>query len=129
MTDICGDNHSPTSARVDLAVDNNGSWSDAFQFGDLDDTTWELTGCTFELHVRRNAYDSAPLLSLTTGNGRIITDDNIQRVIHFDVDAASLRTALDPGVYVYDLVMIDANSVRVPLMHGILEVVQGVTYP
>lgn len=128
MTDICGDNHSSTSARVDMSVDNNGSWSDAFQFGETDDTTWELTDCTFELHVRRNAFESSPLLSLTTGNGRIVIDDNIQRVIHFDVASADLKAALDPGDYVYDLVMTDANSVRVPLMHGILEVVQGVTY-
>src|SRR5262245_43394581 len=121
--------HSVTSAPVDLAVDNNGSWSDAFQFGDPDDTTWTLSGCTFELDVQRNAYDAVPLLSLSTGNGRIVTADVTKRVIYFDVDAADLQAALTPGVYVYDLVMIDAYGVRTPFMHGYLEVAQGVTYP
>lgn len=128
MTDRCDDVHSSTSARVDIAIDNNGTWSDAFQFGETDDTTWTLAGCAFELDVQRNAYDTAPLLHMTTGNGRIIVDDEIQRVIHFQVDPADIQAALTPGSYAYDLVMIDAQSVRVPLMHGVLEVGQGVTY-
>lgn len=121
--------HSVTSARVDLAVDNNGTWSDAFQFDDPDDRSWTLTNCTFELDVQRNPYDLVPLLSLSTGNGRILTDDVVQRVIHFDVPATALQAALQPGVYVYDLVMIDNVGIRVPLMHGYLEINQGVTFP
>src|SRR5690348_9911887 len=115
MNNKCDDVHSSTSARVDISIDNNGTWSDAFQFGDLDDTTWTLTGCAFELDVKLNSYDTAPLLHLTTGNGRIIIDDEIQRVIHFQVDPADIQAALTPGSYPYDLVMIDAQSVRVPL--------------
>jgi hypothetical protein len=125
----CDDKHSVTLAPVDLIVDNNGSWSDAFQFGDLDDTSWNLIGCTFELDVQRNAYDLVPLLSLSSANGRILIADPVQRVIYFDVDAVDLQAGLQPGAYVYDLVMTDQLGVRTPLMGGILEVVQGVTYP
>jgi hypothetical protein len=69
------------------------------------------------------------LLSLSTGNGRIIVDDPIQRVLHFNVLAADIQSNLPPGIYVYDLVMIDVNGVRTPLMYGNVKVVQGVTYP
>jgi len=125
------DGHSVTSARVDMSIDNNGTWSDAFQFGDPDDLTWTLDGQTFEVDVQRNRYDQVPLLSLSTGNNRIHVDSTTQRVIHFDVPPAVIQDALDPGVYTYDLVMVDGSSpaVRVPLMHGTLTVTQGVTYP
>jgi hypothetical protein len=121
--------HSVTSARVDLRIDNNGTWMDAFQFGEPEDTTWTLEGQAFELDVQLNPYDTVPLLSLSTDNGRIIVDDVVQRVIHFNVTPAILQTNLRPGTYVYDLVMVDMSDVRVPLMHGCLIVTQGVTYP
>jgi hypothetical protein len=122
--------HSVTSAKVLLTIDNNGTWMDAFMFGEEGDLTWTLDGQSFELDVQRNPYDTVPLLSLTTANGRIIIDDPVQRVIHFNVPPADIQDNLQPGVYVYDLVMVDTgNLVRVPLMHGTLTVTQGVTYP
>ena len=123
-----GQKHSSTSARVELALTNNGTWSDAFQFGDPDDLTWTLTDMLFEMDVQRNPYDTNPLLTMTTGNGRIIVDDVVQRVIHFNVPAVDIQANLTPGTYVYDLVMIDAAGVRTPLMHGPVTVTQGVTY-
>jgi hypothetical protein len=121
--------HSVTSADEPMTVDNNGSWSVAYQFDDPDDLTWTLNGCSFEMDVKRNSYDAVPLLSLSTANGRIITDDTVQRVIHFNVTAADLQSSLDPGTYVYDLIMIDATGVRWPFMNGTVTIVQGVTYP
>jgi hypothetical protein len=122
--------HSITSARVLLTIDNNGTWSDAFQFGEEGDTTWTLDNQGFEVDVQRNPYDTVPLLQMSTANGRIVIDDVIQRVIHFNVTPGDIQAALQPGTYVYDLVMIDQNTnVRVPLMHGTLTVSQGVTYP
>lgn len=121
--------HSVTSAHVDLKIDNNGTWMDAFQFGVADDTTWTLANQTFELDVQLSPYDTVPLLHLSTGNGMIIIDDTVQRVIHFKVDAADIQSSLTPGNYVYDLVMVDVSNARVPLMHGSLTVVQGITYP
>src|SRR6266550_811367 len=110
--------HSSTSAHVDVSVDNNGTWQDAFQFGTPGDTTWTLTGQTFLLEVKITRYDAAPLLTLTTANGRIVTDDAAQRVIHLNVDPATLQAALPNGKYVYDLLMIDASNpaIKVPLM-------------
>jgi hypothetical protein len=130
MTSACcdkWDSHSSTSAHVDLQIDNNGTWQDAFQFGEPDDTTWTLNGQTFEADVKLSPYGIS-LLSLTTANGRILVDDPVQRVIHFSVDASDIQANLKPGEYVYDLVMVNGSAVRVPLMHGTLCIGQGITY-
>ena len=134
MDDICNkwewNGHSVTSARVDLCIDNNGTWSDAFQFGDPTDTTWTLLGQDFSMDVQRNQYDAVPELQLTTVNSRIVVDDIVQRVIHFNVNASDIQASLPPGTYVYDLVMVNnSTGTRVPLMHGSVTVTQGVTYP
>jgi hypothetical protein len=121
--------HSVTSAHEDLRIDNNGTWQDAFQFGTPGDTSWTLTGQTFELDVQRNPYDLVPLLHMDSAGGQIIIDDTVQRVIHFNVPPADIQANLSPGTYVYDLIMVSDTNVRVPLMHGVLKVAQGVTYP
>jgi len=123
------DGHSVTAANVDLKIANNGTWMDAFQFGFPDDTTWTLLGQSFKLDVQLNQFDTTPLLTLSTSDGRIIVDDINQRVIHFNVAPSDIQTNLSPGTYVYDLVMFDGSNNIVPLMYGALEVVQGVTYP
>jgi hypothetical protein len=124
----CDAGHSVTSAHVDLAIDNNGTWSDAFQFGETDDTTWTLNNQSFSLDVQLNPYDVTPKLSITSGAGGIIIADPIQRVIYLNVPPTEIQSALQPGMYVYDLVMIDGvTGVHVPLMHGTVEVAQGVT--
>jgi hypothetical protein len=123
--------HSVTSARVDLRIDDNSTWMDAFQFGFPDDTTWTLNGQSFELDVQLTPYDVVPLLHLDTAGGRIIIDDPVQRVIHFNVAPTILQASLNPGTYVYDLVMFDGSTppVRVALMHGYLTVTRGITFP
>jgi hypothetical protein len=136
MLDNCDDTtlHSSTSAPTNLVIDNNSTWMDAFRFGKEGDTTWTLDNQGFELDVQLTPYDTVPLLSLSTSNGRIIVDDTVQRVIHFNVAPADIQASLRPGTYVYDLVMVDESSpsppaTRVLFMHGKLTVSQGVTYP
>lgn len=121
--------HSATSARVDLAIDDNGTWSDAFQFGFPDDFTWTLANQQFALDVQLTYYDATPLLSLTSANGDIVVDDIVQRVIHLNVSDTVIQASLTPGQYLYDLVMFDNSvpPVRVPLMHGVLYVSHGIT--
>jgi hypothetical protein len=121
--------YSQTSATENLVVNNNSTWRDAYQFGSPDDLTWNLVGCTFEMDVQRNSYDAVPLLSMTTVNGRIVVADPIQRVIYFNVSPDDIQASLKPGTYVYDLAMIEPTNVRTLLMHGLVTVVQGVTYP
>lgn len=128
MTCPCGC-ASVTSALVDMVIQNNATWEDAFQFGDADDTSWTLTGQNFILEVKASRDDVAALLTLSTANSRIVVDSVSLRVIHFLVDDAVIKAALKPATYVYDLVMFDGAvpPVRVPLMHGSVEVCQGVT--
>jgi hypothetical protein len=122
--------HSVTSAHIDFKVDNNSTWMDAVQFGAPDGYTWNFEGQDFEMDVQRNEYDKTPLLQMSTLNGRIIIADVYQRVIYFNVSPDEIQTSLEPGCYVYDLVMVGTNPVtRVALLHGSVFVKQGVTYP
>lgn len=125
---------SQTAAEQNLKISNNVTWQDAFQFDDPDDDTWTLDEQMFELDVQRNPYDTVPLLSLSSAENEIIIADVVQRVIYMNVDASVIQGSLSPGTYVYDLVMIAGDNpappaVRVRLMYGTLQVVQGVTYP
>jgi len=119
--------HSETSAHEDMAIDNNATWSNAFQFGTPTDTTWSFNGCTFAADVQLTYYDATPKLSVSSAAGTIVIDDPNQRVLHFSVAPLAIQNALLPGAYVYDLIMTDAMGIKTALMHGCLTVVQGVT--
>jgi len=116
-----------TRAVVNIAIDNNDTWADAFQFGETGDTSWSFAGCTFHMDVKASADDTAALFSLTTANSRIVVDDAVTRILHFNAANSDFNTILLPGEYVYDLVMIDGSSIRTTLMGGRLCVYQGVT--
>jgi len=121
---------SVTSAQLDMTITNNGTWSDAVQFGAPSGYSWNLNGQSFEMDVQRDRYDEIPLLQLSTANGRIVVADAMQRVIYFNVEPLDIQNSLKPGIYVYDLVMVSTSTppVRVPLLHGSVVVTQGVTY-
>lgn len=116
-----------TRAKVNISIDNNDTWADAFQFGETGDTSWSFTGATFHMDVKASSDDATALLSLTTANTRIVVDDAVERILHFNVPDTDFNTILLPGEYVYDLVMIDSLTVRTTLMGGSLCVQQGVT--
>jgi len=116
-----------TAARADMVVRDSGSWSDAFRFGTLGDTSWSFTGCAFHMDVKGSDDVVSPLISLTTANNRIVVDDVVQRVLHFNVTQADLEAALVPGCYEYELVMIDGSGIRTPLMYGKVKIKHGVT--
>lgn len=120
---------SPTSATVDISASNNVSLRDAFQFGTIGDTSWNLTGQSFKLEIKASSDDTAPLLTLTSAGGQIVVDDVVQRILHLNVSEAALQAAVPVGTYVYDLVMFDASvpPIRVLLMQGAFYLSQGVT--
>jgi hypothetical protein len=125
-----GQNQSATSAETAITIGNNVTWQDAFQFGQPGDFTWQLQP-NWELEIKLDRYQSTPLLNPSTTNGQIVVDDIHQRVIHFNVSPTTIQAALQPGMYVYDLIMFDNSvpPVRTVLMHGSLRVVQGVSQP
>lgn len=117
-----------TASRQDLQYLDSGDLYDAFQFGTAGDTSWTFDNKTFLMDVKGSTDDTSPLLALTTGNARIMTDSGALRVLHLYVPKATLEAALVPGCYVYDLVMVDSiTTVRTPLMYGTLEIKHGAT--
>lgn len=118
-----------TIARVDMEIQDNATWQDAFQFGDEDDTTWSLVDEHFIMEVKGTRDDPNPLLTLSTDAGTIVVDDTTLRVIHLQVDDADIQAALAVGCYVYDLVMYNEATPprRVVMMGGNVKVCQGVT--
>lgn len=120
-----------TVARVDMEIQDNATWQDAFQFGLDGDTTWDLIGESFIMEVKGDRDSPIPLLTLSTGNGRIVVADVVLRVIYFDVEPADIRQNIpvQDDCYVYDLVMYntDVPPRRVALMSGKVKVCQGVT--
>jgi hypothetical protein len=118
-----------TSSWVNISVANNGTWSDAFQFGTPGDTSWSFTGQAFKMEVKASRNDITPLFTLQSSNGTIIVDDVVQRILHFNQPDTAVQAALPVGEYVYDLVMFDTSvpPIRTVLMQGKVFVKQGVT--
>jgi hypothetical protein len=127
---ICGCGQAgPTAAIVNMTVPDNVTWSDAFQFGDADDTTWDFSGQNFKMDIKASRDDTTVLFSLTSAAGRIVVDSVSLRVLHFNVTGSLIVSNVPPATYVYDLVMFD-NSVppiEVALMLGEVTTTHGVT--
>jgi hypothetical protein len=119
-----------TMARIDIVTPDNATWTDAFQFGIVGDTSWSFTSQNFRLDIKGNKFtQTAALLSLTSGAGQILVQDAVQRILQMNVPEATLTGALVPGEYQYDLIMFDGSvpPVRIPLMYGQFKLVHGVT--
>lgn len=119
-----------SSARVDLVVASNATFTDALQFdppvAGVTGPAWSFTGQSFRMDVRAN-HEQAMLVSFTSP-GQIVVDDVTQRILHFNVPETVLA-ALIPGCYFYDLIMFDGSTppVRVPIAHGTFTVTDGIT--
>ncbi len=119
-----------TAARIDIVTPDNATWTDAFQFGVVGDTSWNFTGQNFRLDIKGNKFTQpSALLSLTSGAGQLVVLDAVQRLLQMDVPEAILTGALVPGDYDYDLIMYDGSTppVRIALMYGKFKLVHGVT--
>lgn len=116
-----------TRARVDIAFQNNVTWTDGFQFGTVGDTSWNFTDMQFQADIKASKEDPDALLVCTRDNGRIHVDSEVDRVLHFLVPHSVIQANLPPGDYVYDLIMFDVDDVSTVLMGGTIKVKQGVT--
>lgn len=118
-----------TCAIVNIAIQDNQTFSDAFQFGTPGDTSWSLTGQNFRMEVKASRDDASPLVAFTSAAGQIVVADAMQRVVYMNVPDTAVQTSLPVAQYVYDLVMYDnsAPPIRTVLMQGILLVSKGVT--
>lgn len=120
-----------TSAIVHMEITDNTTWEDAFMFGTTGDTTWSFTDQSFRMDLKRSRNDTDAVLTLSTDAGTIVVDDEVQRILHFNVPEATVQASFPeiPGDYRYDLIMYDGSSpsVRVALMSGKVKVVKGIT--
>ena len=118
-----------TAARVNLKIQDNATFNDAFQFGVAGDTSWSFVGQNFRMDVKASREDSVALASFLSTGGQIVVDDAVNRVLHFNVPEATIQTNLPPAEYQYDLIMYDNSvpSVRVPLMKGEICVTHGIS--
>jgi hypothetical protein len=118
-----------TAARVDMVINTNATWEDAFMFGVTGDTSWSFTSKTFTADIKGTRDAPTALLTVGTADATIVVDDVVQRILHFHVSDAELA-ALAVGEYVYDLIMIDSiTGDRTVLMEGEICVKQGVSAP
>lgn len=125
-------NASASSAHVDLVVPNNATFQAPLQFdppvSGVTGPAWSFTGQKFRLDVKPN-YEEPYLLSITSDAGQIVVDDEVERVLHFNVPDTVIQAALIPGCYIYDLIMFDTAvpPVRIQIAHGAFIVTDGVT--
>jgi hypothetical protein len=88
-------------------------------------TPVDLTGCTARMHARDKVTDAAPLLELTTENGRISLG-GVLGTISFLVSAVD-TSAITWAKAVYDLEVIAVDGTVTRLVHGSIEVSKEVT--
>lgn len=112
--------------NIDLALAADKAYEQAIA---AEVSSWSFTNKTFRLDVKASKDDVAALLSLTSANGRIVVDDAVRRILHFNVSSDDIIANLPVGRYIYDLIMLDDSAVpiRTTLMAGSISVVQGVT--
>ncbi len=114
---------------VEIVIQSNVFWDDAFQFGLADDQTWNFVGMSFLLDLKVHRSDTNPVLSLNSSGGTILVQDPINRILSMYVSDLVLRAALAPDTtYEYDLIMVNnATGQRDALMYGTVKFVYGVT--
>lgn len=90
-----------------------------------DDVPVDITGWSANMQVKTTATATTNILSLTTGNGRIILGDDAG-TIQLLVDSTTMA-ALSVGKYVYDLELISGSGIKTTIIKGGFTINQDVT--
>lgn len=118
----------PTSANVNIIVAKNTTFSDALQFDAEEDVTWNFENKTFRMGLKGNFEQDDEVIAFTSDASEIVVADAASRVLYFNVPHTTLAAALVPGMYLYDLIMVDTTTaVRTQLMHGEFHYAEAVT--
>jgi hypothetical protein len=118
--------------QIDFLLPTNQDWNDSFQIGANtgEDGAFEptdLTGYTFQMHIRRQVDDLDTLMILNTANTRIgISGDASDGAIAIQVPDEEVQR-ITPGVYFHDIVMFDADGDPRRIAKGTVTVERGVT--
>ena len=119
-----------TAACVNIYIQDNATFQDAWQFNPPTGGTLDFTGNTFEMGVKASRDDTATLVTFLSSSGQIVVRSNTApAVLNMNVPDTIVQTDLPAAEYDYDLIMLDGSSpaIRTPLMYGKLFVKHGVT--
>jgi hypothetical protein len=103
---------------------------DAFQFGVAGDLSWSFAHKHFLCDLKADPTQATADLALSSiaSPATLVVVDEANRILSYFVEDITLRVALQPGAYQYDLVMVDdTTGERDLLMIGTITVTQGVT--
>lgn len=103
-------------------ITDNADWLQPLVFTDRGGAPYDMTGSTLRVDFKASRDDPAAVLSLTTGNGGIVSDDLANGAISLSI----ADFAVAPGDYVGDLIRITGGA-REHLLDVTLNVVRGVT--
>ena len=114
---------------LDFTLAGNEDWKDSLSFVSGDPPSEvDLTGYTFEQHIRETAGSDFAILTCSTENGRlVISTPATDGVLSWNVPMAVMRS-LKPGEYVHDLVL-TLSGVRRRVAAGTVTIVETVTRP
>ena len=115
---------------VDLAIETRATMRVVVTMTDDIATPINLTGATCTMDVRSQGDASQLLISLSTGNGRIVLSDPLNgelTLLISDTDTTPLR----PGTYDYDLLctLVGAPPQTIKPIQGTMTVSASVTDP
>lgn len=114
--------------QIDFLLPTNQDWADSFtiQAGDPLAPV-NLTGHTFQMHIRHHVEDLATVMILTSGNGRIgISGSPANGTVAIYVPDDEIKH-LEPGEYAHDILMFDAAGNPRRIAVGTVVVERGVT--
>lgn len=107
------------SAQYNITVNKNASFKRTFEVR-LDNTVVDITGYDFEASLKENYH------SETTVEFSVAITDAVSGLFTINLPYAITAT-MDPGTWVYDVVMTDTSGLKTRLMEGKAFVKQGVT--
>jgi hypothetical protein len=124
--------------KIDFLLPTNQDWNDTFRIGTGEGEDFEptdLTGCTFQMHIRRAVEDTSAVMILNAANSRLgisLVDPDGDTVTAADgyvaiyvPDEHVQRIA--PGGYVHDILMFDSDGNPKRIAVGTVTVEKGVT--
>jgi hypothetical protein len=109
--------------NVNLTIQKGSTWTQSIRWLSSGEVV-NITGFTARMKIKKNYYSSVVALELTTQNNRILLGGELG-TIEIGLTASETEQ-LVPGKYVYDLELINGNSI-INLMNGQITVLNEVT--
>jgi hypothetical protein len=96
-----------------------------FELTEEDNTPVSLIGASIKMQVRKSA-ETPVVLEWKTADGSIEIMGASNNIIHLHAKSAAAMN-IEPGKYVYDVMVTDADGVRTPYVEGFFTIINAVT--